>query len=208
MAIVFPIAPPLDTVNEIDVSEFNATNYSTSPFTGRGRVQSFEGEYWSCTLRYRNLNRQDGQAMLAFRSALRGSEGTFVTTYPGNPTSLGMASQIPSSPEVDGSGLEGSDRLAIRSAPESIDSWLLAGDIIQVGPSDRPHWHRVLGDVNTDISGRAVFDVWPVIREGTQDGDQVDYEQPLCLFRQISEVDSSIRSPVIYNFDIIAREEI
>ncbi len=206
LAITFPIAAPLDFVTELDVSEFNASSYITSPFTGRGVTQEFEGEYWSCTLRYRNLDRQQGQSLSAFRSALRGSAGSFVAPFPGIDNALGEARNMPSSPSVDVGVAEGSRQLPIRDAIADIEGYFVAGDILQVGPNSRPHWHRILQDVDTDSTGRAMIDVWPVIREGTQTGDQVSYARPLCLFKLIGEVDTSIRTPVIYNIDIIARE--
>ncbi len=206
LAITFPIAPPLDFVTELDISEFNASTFITSPFTGRGVTQTFEGEYWNCTLRYRNLGREDGQALSAFRSALRGSTGSFVVPFPGIDNALGLARLMPSSPSVDDGFIEGSSLLPIADAVAGIAGYFLAGDILQVGPNSRPHWHRILEDVDIDSTGRALIEVWPVIREGTQAGDQVSYARPLCLFKMIGEIDTSIRTPVIYNLDIIARE--
>lgn len=206
MAITFPIDAPLDTISEVEVGEFNANSFVVSPFTGRGVVQAFEGDRWELTLRYRSLDRVTAQPVTAFISALRKSVGTFVIAYPGYSAPLGAASSNPSSPTVSGSGQAGNDTITIANAPLSVAGWLLAGDIIQVGPSSRPHWHRVLADVDTDGSGGAEIDIWPRVRQGVINGDSVVYDRPLCLFRLTETVDTSLRPPVLHSFNLVCRE--
>jgi len=208
MAISYPIDLPLNDVAEINVRPRNSSTFQASPFTGRGQVQEYEGAWWEATLVYRSIDRTLAQPVIGALDSLKGPVGTFVIPFPGYASPLGTASTVPSSPTVNGSGQAGSDELIVTSAPVSETGWLLVGDIIQVGPSNRPHWHRVLADVDTDGSGNATIDVWPPIREGTISGDSVSFSAPLCLFRLTDTVDASLSSPVIHGFDVVCREAI
>lgn len=202
MAIVYPLDVPLQFVQEVNVDLATTSTYAKSDFTYRGVVQEYEGSAWKLSLSYRLLNRTRAQPVLAFKDALKGPVGTFVMKFPGYDQPLGAAKNAASSPTVNGSGQAGSEELTIGSATPSIDDWLVEGDIIQVGPSSRPHWHRVLNNVDTDGSGNATIDVAPAIREGTLDGDQISYTSPLCLFRLVELVPVGIRKPVLHSFDL------
>lgn len=206
--IEFPIDVPLDDIAEVSVGNHDANTFQASGFTGRGVVQEFEADYWTVNLGYRGLDRATAQPVIAFASALRRSKGTFVLPFPGYSSPLGAAKDNPSSPSVDGGGQAGSEELLVQSAPASIQNWLLAGDIIQVGPANRPHWHRVLQDVTTNGSGAATIDVWPRIREGAADGDQVSLNSPLCLFRLIDDFETALSPPVQHRLDFSCREAI
>lgn len=206
MAITFPIDAPLDDIAEVEVGEHNANSFITSPFTGRGVVQSFEGDYWRLTIGYRSLNRTLAQPVTAFVSSLRRSFGTFVIAFPGYDDPLGAAKDNPSSPTVSAGGLAGSDSVTIANGPASITDWLLPGDIIQIGPSNRPHWHRVLTNTDTDASGNATIDIWPKVRQGTIAGDAVVYTKPLCQFRLVEDVDTSLQPPVLHSMTLSCRE--
>lgn len=208
MAVTFPVDIPLSDVADVSIRSRNSSSFQTSPFTGRGRVQQFEGEWWEATLGYRNLDRELAQDVIGFIDSLRGPIGTFVLPFPGYSTPRGTASTVLSSPTVNGSGQAGSAELVVQSAAVSQTGWLLKGDIIQVGPSSRPRWHRVTQDVDTDGSGNATIDVWPYIRDNTINGDAVSFSSPLCLFRKVDVTEISISSPVIHNFDIVCREAI
>lgn len=208
MPITFPIDAPLKDITTVRITEHNANTFIASDFTGSGVVQEFEGEYWTATLRYRNLSRLIGQPVMAFGSALRGAKGTFVLPFPGYSAPLGAAKDTPSSPSVDGSGQAGKETVLIKSAPVSIEGWLRAGDIIQIGPASRPHWHKVLEDVDTDASGEASIDIWPRVREGVVDNDLVSYSSPLCLFRLVNKVDLDLTDPVRHSIDFDCREAI
>jgi len=208
MAITFPVDIPLSNVADVSFQEMDTSSFQTSPFTGRGRLQQYEGEWWEVTLGYRNLDRALAQEVLGFISSLRGPVGTFVLPFPGYSQPRGTAATVGSSPTVNGSAQAGSAELVVQSSPISQTGWLLTGDIIQVGPASRPRWHRVLQDVDTDGSGNATIDVWPYIRDNTISGDPVSFSSPLCLFRKVDVVQVSMSSPVIHNFDIICRESI
>jgi len=206
MTITFPLDVPLDAVQEVSFDLRHASNHTRSPYTYRGTGQEFEGDMWTLTLGYRGLNRTLAQPVLAFKDALRGPVGTFVAPFPGYTLPLGAAKNTASSPTVDGSGQAGSATLAIKNAPVSTTGWLVEGDIIQVGPASRPHWHRVLAEVDTDGSGKASIDVAPRLRDGTSDNDLISYTRPLCLFRLVEFAPVGLRKPVLHSFDLVCEE--
>ncbi len=208
MAITFPLDVPLEFVQEVNFDLETASAYAKSSFTRRIVTQEYEGDAWTLTLGYRGLTREKAQPVLAFKDSLRGPIGTFVMKFPGYDAPLGAAKNVASSPSVNGSGQAGSKTLTIGSATPSVEDWLLEGDIIQVGPASRPHWHRVLTNVDTDSSGEATIDVAPRIREDTLDGDLISYTSPLCLFRLVEFVPVGLRKPVLHTFDLVCEEAI
>lgn len=208
MAITFPLDVPLTELTEFTVDHHDANRFVTAGFTGKGVVQQFDADYWKARLRYRNIPREFAQEVLAFGNALRGGLGTFVLPFPGYSQPLGEAKDNPSSPTVSGSGQAGNAELLVTSAPISLENWLLAGDIIQVGPANRPHWHRVLANVDTDGSGNATIDVWPRVREGTVNTDQVSLSTPLSIFRLTEVFSVDIVTPVLHTIEFNCREAI
>jgi len=208
MAITYPVDVPISDLARITVRENTANVAQFSGFTSQGVVQEYEGDHWGASIGYSRLPRSLAQDVSAFVSKLRGAKGTLVLSFPGYDEPLGAAKDNPSSPAVNGSGQAGNEELLVKSGPASITDWLLPGDIIQVGPANRPHWHKVLQAVDTDGSGNATIDVWPRVREGTVDSDLVAYTFPLCLFRMIDQVSFEIERPVLHTFDFTFREAI
>lgn len=206
MAIDFPIDIPLQEYSSATVTEVNITSFVQSPYTGRAKVQEFAGDYWRLQLNYRNLNRELAQDVLAFISSLRSQVGTFKMVYPGYSVPLGAASTIPSSPLVDGAAQEGFRQINIKSAPPNTEAWLKAGDIIQLGPANQAHFHRVLTDIETDSFGRATIDIWPAVREGVLDNDAIEYNSPLGLFRLLSAPKQTLTAPDLHAITLECRE--
>ena len=192
----------------VEVGEQNANRFETSPFTGRGTLQEFGGEWWTLQLSYSRLRRSLAQPVLSFGSKLRKAQGTFVIAFPGYSKPLGTAKDIAASPSVNGSEQAGNSSINIKSAPINQTGWLVEGDIIQVGPATRPHWHRVLEDVDTDSSGNATIEIWPNVRQGTIDNDLISTDSPLCIFRLIEQISTSIQRPVLHSIDFVCREDI
>lgn len=208
MPIVFPIDVPQTPPSAARVGKRDANRFEPSPYTGRGTVQEFEGEWWTLQLNYSRLRRVLAQPVSAFGSKLRKSVGTFVIAFPGYVNPLGTAKDIAASPSVNGSGQAGNTSINIKSAPANQTGWLVEGDIIQVGPASRPHWHEVLENVDTDGTGLATIEVWPRVREGTIDNDLVATENPLCIFRVIERRDIDFERPVRQSFEFTCREDI
>lgn len=206
MAITYPLDVPLEEFAQVDVEPVDVNALQISTFTGQERLQTFEGDYWKVTLRYRDLDRDLGRPVQGFVQALRKSFGTFVVRYPGYGTSRGQAATVLSSPLVNGDGQAGNRVLNVKSAPASVSNWLVVGDVIQVGPDTRPHWHTVLSDVTTDSSGNATIDIWPAVRNTTVNNDIIVTETPRGLCRLLDTVNTRITTPTIYGLELQCRE--
>jgi hypothetical protein len=208
MAITFPIDVPLEEFAEADFEKVDVVTLQRATFTGKDRVQEFDGDYWTVSLVYRNLSPEFGRPVSAFIASLRSAAGTFVVRFPGYGQPRGNARNTPVSPLVNGNGQAGNRTLNVKNATPSMQDWLLAGDIIQVGPDTRPHWHEVLQDVDTDGSGNAVIEVWPSLRSTTVNNDPIVLNEPRGLCRMTSSVRYPIEPPVLYDFTIQARESV
>jgi hypothetical protein len=206
MTIAYPLDVPLEEFSEVTVDRININALQIATFTGKEKVQQFEGDWWVVSLSYRNLPENLGRRVSAFGSALRGSAGTFVVKFPGYVDSLGAASTTPSSPLVNGAGQAGNRVLNIKSAPADLTDWLRSGDILQVGPDTRPHWHEVLSDVDVAGDGTAAIDVWPAIRSGTINNDPIVTLYPKGLCRLTERFEVSITRPALYSLTFNARE--
>ncbi len=206
MTITYPLDIPVTLASEVDVEMVDVNGLQVATFTGRDRVQEFEGDYWRMSVTFNNLGIEEGRRLHGFVGSLRKSVGTFVIPFPGYGTPQGAAKDNPSTPLVDGNGQAGNQVLNIKSATPDIVDWLRSGDIVQVGPAKRPHWHLVLTDTSTDSSGNATLDVWPRIRTGTINNDPVLLENPLGLCRLVDAPTIPIRFPVLYSYTFTARE--
>lgn len=206
MTIRFPVDVPLQEFSGLEVEAVNVNSLQSSTFTGKDRVQEFDGDYWRLRMTYRDLGREDGRKVAAFVHSLRTSAGTFVVRFPGYGKPVGLAATIISSPLVDGGAQGGNRELKIKSAPPSIDGWLLAGDIIQVGPDNRPHWHTILADVDTAADGTATLDIWPSVRADVVNNDLIITDDPRGLCRLITAPSISISHPVIHSLQLECRE--
>jgi hypothetical protein len=208
LTITYPLDIPLEEFSEVEIARADTTSIQRSTFSGKDRVQEFEGDWWVLTLSYRNLSEQLGRELSAFGTALRGPLGTFVVRYPGYSVSLGTAGTVSSAPLVNGAGQAGSRVLSVKSAPADQVDWLKAGDIIQVGPDTRPHWHEVLADVDTGGSGLASIDVWPAIRQDVINNDPIVTANPKCLCRLTTSFAAGLRAPILYDITFEARESV
>ena len=207
MTISYPLDPPLEEFSEVDVEPIDVNEAQIATFTGQDRVQQFEGDYWKITVRYRNLDVTLGRPVTAFVQALRKSIGTFVVEFPGYGQPLGAAAGLVASPLVDGASQAGNRVLNIKNATASTAGWLLAGDIMQVGPDTRPHWHTVLTDVTTDGTGKASIDIWPALRRDVANNDPIVLTNPRGLCRLVSSTVIQIRPPVLYDLVLECREK-
>lgn len=206
MAVIYPLDVPLEEFSEVDIEAISIASVQESTFTAQDRVQVFEGDYWSVLLRYRDLDRILAQQVNAFVWSLRQAEGTFILSFPGYAEPLGRASIIPSTPLVDGAGQPGRRQISIKNAPVSVEGWLDPGDIIQIGPDTRPHWHAVQTGVDVDATGRAVIDIWPAVRKDVVNNDIIITSSPKCLFRLKDAPLNRITPPVIHSLALSCRE--
>jgi hypothetical protein len=136
---------------------------------------------------------------------LDGRVGTFLLPDPMNRLPRGAASEVPSSPVVDGSGQIGS-RLKVRNAPPSLPGWLSSGNSLQAGPNARCQLLKVLSVTDTDPTGRAVIDVWPALRGTLVDGDAISLADPAGLFALEEDYSYLIEAPFDYEVRILCAE--
>lgn len=206
MTITFPRDVPLEEFSQVDVEGVDINAIQVSTFTGKERPQEFDGDYWRMRLVYLNLDVTLGRQVSSFVYSLRKTVGTFVLRFPGYGKPLGSAKDLAVTPLVDGGGQAGKRVLNIKNVPASVQGFLLAGDIVQVGPDNRPHWHCVLSDVDTTSAGKASIDVWPAIRSTSIDNDILVLTEPkgICRMRTVPKI--PINPPVLYDISIECRE--
>ena len=181
MAIVFPIDIPFEQISTTQWVTETATSISISEFTFAGQKQVFPGTRWRAEVGFPTLNVEDAGALTGFIAALNGKEGSFLLGNPSKPTPAGAASEVASSPVVDGAGQTG-NQLLIRNAPASIANWFVLGDLFQLGPSSRARLHMITQNASTSPTGTATLCIWPNIKRATLDGDPVNYTAPRGLF--------------------------
>ena len=197
---------PFTEFVEIETFEVNIASVSRSSFDATEQIQEFPGEYWIGRFQYPELNRERGEAVSAFLSKLRGPSGTFLLPETTNATPRGTAATVSSSPTLDGSAQVGAT-INVKGAAVSETGWLLAGDHIQIGPSDRAHFHRVLDDVDTDAGGLASINIWPNIRQPNIDGDAIVTSNAKGLFFLDEPTRRRlVRAPNRYDIEITCAE--
>ena len=200
------LAMPFAKFARIELIETNIASISESDFDGTEQIQTFPGEYWSGEFRYPTLERTQGEIVSAFLAKLRGPAGTFLLPDTSNATPRGTAATVASSPTLNGSDQVGST-ISVKGAAISQTGWLVAGDVIQVGPSSRARLHKVLDDVNTDASGNAGINIWPTVRQPNVDGDQIVTQDPVGLFFLTETARSrNLRPPFLYDISFECRE--
>lgn len=199
---------PFPKFASITMIEVNVASISESSFDGSVQIQSFPGEYWMTNLQYPKFERTKGEQVSAFLSKLRGPAGTFLLPDTSNAIPRGTAATVSSSPTLDGSGQVGAT-INVKGAALSETGWLLAGDVIQIGPSDRAHFHKVLDDVDTDAGGLTSINIWPTIRQPNVDGDAIVTSDPKGLFFLNETTRSRLLTPPFrYDIPITCREAI
>lgn len=197
---------PLAKFAQIRIREVVKASVSESSFDSSVQIQIFDGDYWGGTFQYPKFERENGEIASAFLSKLRGPSGTFLLPDTSNALPRGTAATVASSPVLDGGGQIGQSPI-VRGAALSQTGWLLAGDMIQIGPDSRAHFHKVLDNVDTDSSGDATINIWPPLRHPNIDGDPIITENPKCLFF-LTETSREriLRPPFRYDIKFDCRE--
>ncbi len=181
MSLVYPIALPLELFSTTQWLTDTATSVSTSQFTFAGQKQVFPGTRWKADVGFPTLNVEDAAPLAGFVAALNGKEGSFLLGNPAKPSPAGAASEVASSPVVDGADQTG-NQLLIKNAPASIANWLVLGDLFQIGPSSRARLHIITQSASTTPTGTATLCIWPNLKRPTLDGDPISYTSPHGLF--------------------------
>lgn len=183
MAITYPLSIPTSIgVESIELRAVNATAITESPFTFRQKVVQHTGMRWEAKITVPPLRKDVMEDWIAFVVSLKGHYGTFLLGDPNMTEPRGTAKDTPGTPLVFGAGQTGST-LNIDGCPISATGYLLAGDYIQLGTGSTANLYKVLKDVNTDVSGVAILDIWPDIITAPADNATVVLTDTVGRFR-------------------------
>ncbi len=209
MAITYPRTLPTATgIRNVDLGAVNSVAYSQSPFTFAGQAQASAGQMWQATVTLPPMKREDAAVWVSWLISLRGQFKTFLMGDPSSPAPQGLASVLPGLPVVNGAGQTG-ETLNITGASASKNSWLKAGDYIQLGSGSTATLHRVLEDANTNASGQTTLSLWPHIRTAPSSGATVTVNNAVGRWRLASnETNWSVNEASIYGISFTAMEAI
>lgn len=173
MSIVYPLQMPLvPGWSKINVSATNIVGLSRSPFTNQQQVYQWAGEYFSVDVSMPPMPQVTAEAWINFLVSLRGTLGTFYIGDEERATPRGVAT---GTPVVNGAQSSMSNTLVTKGWTASTTNIFLAGDFIQLGTGVQQRIYKVLTNANSDGSGNATFDIFPILREG------VSNNQPITL---------------------------
>lgn len=155
-----PSKPGLRSV-EFDYAD--AVGTVPSKFTGQVQAQKWLGaDMLSGTMTLPPLTQVEADDWIAFLMQLRGMANAFQIGDPLQPNARGSGAGAPVVDNtVPGGNAAGSEFLGTQGWTANATGVLLRGDWIQVGYRR----YRVMDDVNADGSGKAIFEIWPVLRE-------------------------------------------
>ena len=202
MSITYPLESP---------AQFGFTTITWGPMTNTARAkalwtfqdvtQVFAGEMWMGQLSIALRKGAAGRELVAWIASLKGTRGTFKLGDPAAAAPLGSAADEPGEPLVYGAGQTGS-QLMISGLPVNADTYLLAGDMIQLGTfaAGNAHLHMVLTDVSTSGTDRATLDLFPALRVSPANGSPVVLDNPRGVFALSQPFTPwQVRSPLLYD---------
>ena len=124
-------------------------------------------------------------------------------------TPQGSSATAPGTPLVNGAHSVGDFEIAIDGLPVSTTGYLKAGDYIQLGSAGTSTLHKVLDDVDSNVSGQATVTVWPSIRRNLTNNEAVTVSSAKGKFRLASNLSSwSINNSSVYGISFDAVEVI
>jgi hypothetical protein len=168
-------------MRSIEFSFTDTVGIVASPFTGQVQAQQWPGaDMWTATLTLPPLTQAQARQWIAALMQMRGMANAIQI---GDPLGRTPAGSVLGTPTVDNSVTNGnaamSQTLGTAGWTASQFGVLLRGDYIQVGY----RLHRVLDDINTDGSGKALIPIWPSLREIPTNGSAVGTSNTAGLFR-------------------------
>lgn len=172
--IAVPISPGL---KQIELGMSDTVAMSTSPWTGQSQAQWFPNDAWDGEITLPLMTVDQIGAWEAWLSELRGMKNVFPLGNPLRAMPRGMAAG--SVPFTNGVNSAMATSLALKGFKPNKALLLLPGDHLQVGY----RLHRVLNVVNSDASGLANIDIWPIVREDIPDSTAIILRNPMGLFR-------------------------
>lgn len=182
--ITYPLSMPVIASlgpRKITFGANNLISASVSPFTGSQQIVQWLGEWWEAEIGLPEMTLAQAEPWIAFLTALRGMLGTF---YLGDPSRTAPQGVATGSPVVDGAQASGGNQLVTSGWTANVNGILLPGDYIQVGTGATQRLYKNLTQANSNSSGVATLDIFPVIRaEGVTNGEAIVTANPMGTFR-------------------------
>lgn len=181
MAINFPLTMP--SAPGFRQTKLNATNIagiSKSPFTMQQQVYQWPGEGWSADVALPPMKRTQAEAWVTWLTSLRGVLGTF---HVGDDQALAPRGIATGTPLVNGAQNSMSNTLATKGWTPNVTGIFLAGDYVQLGTGVQQRIYKVLTTANSDSSGHATLDIFPILREGVSNSQPLTLVNPQGTFR-------------------------
>lgn len=208
MAETSPLSFPTSGIASIRLIATNVVAMSRSPFTYTQQVYRHQGQAWEADITLPPMKQSEAETWVAFLLRLRGSYGTFTMGDPLAATPRGSASSTAGTPVVAG-GSQTGDFLDIDGLPTGVSGYLLAGDYIQLGSGSSATLHKVLEDVDSDVSGAATLNLFPGVRTAPSDGATVTVSNCVGNFRLNDNAQSwDINNAAIYGISFGAIEAV
>ena len=181
MAITYPLTMPATPgFRQTKLTSTNIAGISKSPFTMQQQVYQWPGEGWSADVALPPMKRVLAEAWVTFLTSLRGVVGTL---YIGDDKALAPQGVATGTPLVNGAQTSMSNTLATKGWAHGVTGILKAGDYVQLGTGVQQRIYKVLTDVNSDGSGHATLDIFPILREGVSDNQPITLTNPQGTFR-------------------------
>ncbi|EHM01161.1 hypothetical protein HMPREF9946_02236 [Acetobacteraceae bacterium AT-5844] len=179
------------------------TQIHTSPLDGSTQTLRLPGSRWVVTLSWQTMRQDDWRGLSSFIAYLGGRAGRF-TMSPQHAKRRGAGG---GSPVIDGAGQSG-DVLATRGWPPNT-AVLWPGDYISYpDAAGRPMLHQVVTGGQSDGAGRAWLVIAPPIRRPGADGEPIEIDAPIGLFRLASDEDGdlAVRAPLTGSLSVNLEE--
>ena len=206
MAVSYPLTlPTITSPKSISFRQINAITLSQSPFTFQQQAISHTGQRWEADINLPPMNNARAKLWIAWLSSLKGYRGTFTM---GDPVGAIAEGEAGGSPLVAGSDQTGNE-INVDGASTSQTDWLKAGDYIQLGIGATATLHMSLNNVDTDIGGAAIIDLWPDIRTAPTDNAAVVVANTVGLWRLNSnQINWDVNQASIYGISFTAVQAI
>jgi len=163
MTITYPLSIPISPgIKRLQLSQKSAIGLNRSAFTYQTQVQEFQGQMWLGEITLPVMTKANAENWHAFLLSLNGVLGTFYLYDPLGRVPQGAAT---GTPLMNGAQSAQQPYIVTDGWTPSTTQILKAGDYLQIGQ----RLHKVLQDVNSDVSGNATIDIFPRLRESAVD---------------------------------------
>jgi hypothetical protein len=206
MAITFPLSLPTGGWLKAIFNAENVIGLSKSPFTLQAQTYQWPGEMWLVDVSLPPMDQETAETWVNWQVSMRGQLGT---VYIGDPTHTAPRGVATGTPVVNGAQSAGSNTLATKGWTHGVTGIWKAGDFIQVGTGTQQRIYKVLTDANSDGSGLATFDIFPVLREGVSDNQPITITNCMGTFRlQLNTRKWTVDAARNYGIDFTCEEAI